>query len=158
MKLTAKARYAVTAMADLAAVSAQEPVALSEISVRQNISIAFLEQLFRKLKANNLVNSQRGAGGGYTLSLSPDQIRISDIVRAVDEPIRTTACHPGETIGCHGTSVRCLTHDLWDELGRHIDVFLGTITLEDVISKRVLGRAMISHPEQEQKRDGELVS
>ena len=144
MKLTARARYAVTAMADLAAVAGNDPVSLSEVSERQKISVAFLEQLFRKLKAADLVASQRGASGGYMLAQTPDNIRISDIVRAVDEPIRTTACLPGEAIGCRGTSVRCLTHDLWDELGRHVDVFLGSITLADVTAKRVLGRAMIN--------------
>ncbi len=143
MKLTAKARYAVTAMADIAAVDGNGPVALSEIAERQMISLNFLEQVFRHLKAHNLVTSQRGAGGGYSLNLPATEIRVSDIVKAVDEPIRTTACVPGELIGCQGTSARCLTHDLWDELGRHIEVFLNSITLADIIKKRVLGRAMV---------------
>ena len=143
MKLTAKARYAVTAMADIAAYGDKGPVSLSEIAERQLISLSFLEQLFRQLKANDLVVSQRGTSGGYTLTREAADIRVAEIVRAVDEPIRTTACVPGGDKGCRGTSARCLTHDLWDELGRHIDVFLNTISLEDILEKRVLGRAML---------------
>ncbi len=143
MKLTAKARYAVTALADIAAFSKERPVALSEIAIRQGISLSFLEQMFRQLKKHKLVTSHRGAAGGYVLHYPPEEIRVADIVRAVDEPIRTTACIPGGDTGCQGTSARCLTHDLWDELGRHIEVFLNTITLADIIEKRVLGRAML---------------
>ena len=146
MKLTARARYAVTAMADIAAFGDGTPVALSDIAARQVISLNFLEQLFRKLREQGLVESRRGASGGYSLTGAPSEIRVADIVRAVDEPIRTTACIPGEAIGCSGTSARCLTHDLWDELGRHIEVFLGSVTLADIIEKRVLGRAMVNEP------------
>lgn len=143
MKLTAKARYAVTALADIAAFGGDGPVTLGDIATRQLISVAFLEQLFAKLRKAGLVESRRGACGGYVLSAAAKDIRVSDIVRAVDEPIRTTACVPGENIGCAGTSARCLTHDLWDELGRHIEIFLASITLADVVDKNVLGRAMM---------------
>lgn len=146
MKLTAKARYAVTALADIAAFGGDGPVALSDVAARQMISLSFLEQLFRKLRESGLVESHRGATGGYSLIACPAEIRVADIVKAVDEPIRTTACIPGEAIGCSGTTARCLTHDLWDELGRHIEVFLGSITLADVTEKRVLGRAMVNEP------------
>jgi Rrf2 family iron-sulfur cluster assembly transcriptional regulator len=147
MKLTAKARYAVTAMADIAAFAEGKPVALSDIARRQMISLTFLEQLFRKMRLAGLVESHRGQNGGYTLVSQPTDIRVSDIVMAVDEPIRTTACQPHAEKSCLGTSARCLTHDLWDELGRHIEVFLGSITLDDVVHKNVLGRAMVNQPE-----------
>ena len=147
MKLTAKARYAVTALADIAAFGDGTPVALSDIADRQAISLTYLEQLFRKLRAAGLVESHRGANGGYVLGAAPRDIRVSDVVLAVDEPIRTTACIPGQNIGCAGKSARCLTHDLWDELGRHIEVFLSSITLDDVINKNVLGRATVGQLE-----------
>jgi Rrf2 family transcriptional regulator, iron-sulfur cluster assembly transcription factor len=146
MKLTAKARYAVTAMADISRFGDGGAVALGDIAARQRISLSFLEQLFRKLREAGLVTSQRGAGGGYCLLVTPEEIRIADIVRAVDENIITTACSPEALKGCTGTSARCLTHDLWDELGRHIDVFLSAITLQDILDKRVLGRASIGEP------------
>lgn len=147
MKLTAKARYAVTALADIAAFGDGAPVALSDVAQRQLISLTYLEQLFRKLRAAGLVESRRGAQGGYILAAAPRDIRVSDVVLAVDEPIRTTACIPGAQVGCAGKSARCLTHDLWDELGRHIEVFLSSITLDDVINKNVLGRAMVGQLE-----------
>ncbi|MEL7487819.1 MAG: Rrf2 family transcriptional regulator [Pseudomonadota bacterium] len=146
MKLTTKGRYAVTAMADLAAFSEQAPIAVSEIAIRQGISLAYLEQLFTKLRRAGLVTSVRGVAGGYSLARSPGDIRIADIVRAVDEEIRTTACAPGADQGCRGGSARCLTHDLWDELGRHIEIFLNAATLEDIISRRVLGMAAVNAP------------
>lgn len=149
MKLTAKARYAVTALADIATFGDGGPVKLSDIAARQVISATFLEQLFAKMKKAGLVESRRGAAGGYVLTAAPEDIRVSDVVLAVDEPIRTTACIPGEAVGCAGTSARCLTHDLWDELGRHIEVFLQSITLADVTEKRVLGRAMVGEPVEE---------
>ncbi len=136
MKLTAKARYAVTAMADIAAFGAGAPVSLAEISERQVISRSFLEQLFRQLRLADLVTSHRGATGGYQLAHGADDIKIAQIVTAVDEPLRTTACIPGQVIGCRGTTARCLTHDLWYDLGVHIEDYLGSITLADVIAKQ----------------------
>lgn len=133
MKLTAKARYAVTALADIAAFGASGPVSLTDIAARQVISQSFLEQLFRKLRLAGLVESARGASGGYALAKMPTEIRVSEIVSAVDEPIRTTACIPGEKIGCRGTNARCLTHHLWHDLGEHIESYLGSITLADVV-------------------------
>ncbi len=144
MKLTAKARYAVTAMVDLAIHGVERPVALSEIAVRQDISLSFLEQMFRQLKASELVSAQRGAPGGYKLERAAAEIRVSDIIAAVQGPLKTTACDPASGLGCKGTSARCLTHDLWDELGRHVEVFMNSVSLEDIIEKRVLGRAMVS--------------
>ncbi len=146
MKLTTKGRYAVTAMADLAAQGGQAQVALCDIALRQGISLSYLEQLFAKLRKAGLVASARGAGGGYTLVNAPGETRIADIVEAVDEQIQTTACVPGSGLGCNGTSVRCLTHDLWDELGRQIELFLNAVTLEDILAKRVAGMASVNAP------------
>lgn len=146
MKLTTKGRYAVAAMADLACHQGAGPIALSDVALRQGISLSYLEQLFAKLRRAGLVASARGAGGGYALENSPGDTRIADIVAAVDEQIRTTACNPGASIGCTGTSARCLTHDLWDELGRQIEIFLNAVTLEDVLAKRVAGMAAVNTP------------
>ena len=152
MKLTTKGRYAVSAMADIAAYSDQQSVngklvTLSDVSLRQGISLSYLEQLFNKLRKADLVSSQRGTNGGYSLMRPPSTIRISEIVEAVDEAIQTTACAPGSGKGCQGTSARCLTHDLWDELGRQIGIFLNAVTLEDVIERRVLGMASVNVPD-----------
>jgi Rrf2 family iron-sulfur cluster assembly transcriptional regulator len=133
-------------MADIAARGRARPVALPEIALRQRISVSYLEQLFNKLRRAGLVDSIRGVGGGYALARPAAQIRVADVVRAVDEEIRTTACAPGAETGCTGTSARCLTHDLWDELGRQIDIFLNAVTLEDVLERRVLGVAAVNAP------------
>lgn len=133
-------------MADLAAHGASGPVALSDISLRQGISISYLEQLFGKLRRAGLVESVRGAGGGYSLKNSPAMTRVADIVAAVDEQIQTTACAPGASVGCTGTSARCLTHDLWDELGRQIELFLNAVSLDDILAKRVAGMAAVHPP------------
>ncbi|MEL6790286.1 MAG: Rrf2 family transcriptional regulator [Pseudomonadota bacterium] len=141
MKLTTKGRYAVSALADIAAFSAGKPVSLSDVSVRQGISLSYLEQLFGKLRRAGLVESARGVGGGYWLARRASDVRIGDIVRAVDEPMRATACAPGSAKGCQGLSARCLTHDLWDELSRQIEIFLNAISLDDIVERRVLGMA-----------------
>ena len=146
MKLTTKGRYAVSAMADIASCGAG-PVALSEIAVRQGISLSYLEQLFGKLRRAGLVVSARGVGGGYALAAPASEIRVSSVVAAVDELIQTTACAQGSAIGCKGTTARCLTHDLWDELGRQIEIFLNAVTLEDILEKRVLGMASVNAPQ-----------
>ncbi len=145
MKLTTKGRYAVQAMADIAAARGAEPVSLPEIADRQGISAGYLEQLFAKLRRAGLVDSVRGVAGGYRLARPAGAIRIGEIVDAVDEEIHTTACH-GAAAGCQGAGARCLTHDLWDELGRHIELFLSTVSLEDVIDKRVIGTAAVNAP------------
>ncbi len=139
MKLSTKGRYAVMAMVDLAANSEGKPVSLAEIAERQEISLSYLEQLFGKLRRGELVKSVRGPGGGYLLSRSPGETRVSDIVVAVDEPLRATRCEIGSSVGCLSDSGRCLTHDLWEELGNQIHMFLSSVSLEDVIAKRVLG-------------------
>ena len=139
MKLTSKGRYAVMAMVDLARNCNSGPVTLAEISERQDISLSYLEQLFRKLRKGSQVKSVRGPGGGYLLSRDPGLIRIFDIILAVDEPIQATRCVSGSPEGCQSDKSRCLTHDLWFELGNHIQLFLSSISLEDVVNNRLLG-------------------
>ena len=134
MKLTSRGRYAVMAMADLAKNRDPRPVPLNEISLRQGISILYLEQLFFKLKQNNLVNSTRGPSGGYALSKSPDQIKLSNIISAVDEEVKMLKCNKNSKKGCNGKSVKCITHSLWDELGEHINLFFKQKSLEDVLN------------------------
>lgn len=142
MRLSTKGRYAVMAMADLAAQETpSSPVSLAEIAKRQEISLSYLEQLFAKLRRGQLVKSVRGPGGGYRLARPADEIRVADIIVAVDEPLTATRCESGSPKGCTGTSSRCVTHDLWEELGRQIHVFLASVSLADVVEKRVLGRA-----------------
>ena len=134
MKLTSKGRYAVMAMADLAKNRDPRPVSLNEISLRQGISILYLEQLFLKLKQNSLVNSTRGSHGGYVLSKSPDQIKLSNIISAVDEEVKMLKCNKNSKKGCNGKLVKCITHSLWDELGEHINLFFEQKSLKDVLN------------------------
>lgn len=141
MKLSAKGRYAVMALADLASIDRQRPVTLSEIAERQDISVSYLEQLFAKLRKRNVVEGMRGPGGGYKLARPAGQISVADIILAVDESIDTLACNRDSALGCTGRSGRCLAHDLWDELGRHIYLFLKSVSLDDVLKRRVLGTA-----------------
>ena len=135
MKLTSKGRYAVMAMADLAKSNAKKPINLTEISLRQGISLSFLEQLFLKLKKNNLVLSSRGPSGGYILSRDPDEIKLSSIINAVDEKIKTVKCKKESKKGCNGKSVKCITHDLWEDLETHIHSFFEKNTLKDIVYK-----------------------
>ena len=139
MKLSTKGRYAVMAMVDLARQGANGPVTLAEIAERQDISLSYLEQLFGKLRKGAQVKSVRGPGGGYMLTRHPSEMRISDIIVAVDEPIKATRCTPGSPEGCRTDKSRCLTHDLWEELGNHIFSFLSSVSLDDVIEDRLLG-------------------
>ena len=134
MKLTSKGRYAVMAMADLAKNREPRPVSLQEISLRQGISILYLEQLFLKLKQNRLVHSRRGSHGGYVLSKTPDQIKLSNIISAVNEEVKTLKCNKSSKKGCNGKLVKCITHSLWDELGEHINLFFEQKSLEDVLN------------------------
>ena len=133
MKLTSKGRYAVMAMADLAKNNVKEPTSLTEISLRQGISLSFLEQLFLRLKKNNLVLSARGPNGGYVLSKSPEEIKLSSIIKAVDEKIKTVKCNKNSKRGCNGKSIKCITHNLWDDLEIHINNFFEKNTLQDIL-------------------------
>jgi len=139
VRLSTKGRYAVMAMVDLAMHSDGKPVALAAVAERQDISLSYLEQLFAKLKRNALVKSVRGPGGGYMLAHGADGTRISDIILAVDEPIRVTRCDPQSPHGCTKTKMRCATHDLWSELSNQIHLFLNSVTLADVVNRRILG-------------------
>jgi Rrf2 family iron-sulfur cluster assembly transcriptional regulator len=141
MKLSTKGRYAVMAMVDLARNGTQKPVSLADISMRQEISLSYLEQLFARLRRGGLVKSVRGPGGGYRLARGADETRISDIILSVDEPIKVTRCKTDSSVGCHSDKSRCLTHDLWAELGNQIHLYLSSVTLLDVVEKRVLGTA-----------------
>ena len=135
MKLTTKGRYAVMAMADLATFKDNGPISLTDISLRQNISLAYLEQIFIKLKNKNLVKSIRGAKGGYVLEGSPDEIKISNIISAVDEEVRMLNCKKESKKGCNNKSSKCITHNLWDQLDQHINSFFEKVKLQDLIKK-----------------------
>tara|TARA_B100000686_G_C16676619_1_gene909492 strand:+ start:143 stop:580 length:438 start_codon:yes stop_codon:yes gene_type:complete len=135
MKLTSKGRYAVMAMADLAKVNTDQPINLTEISIRQGISVSFLEQIFLKLKKNNLVRSSRGPSGGYLLTKSPEEIKLSSIIKAVDERVKTLGCKKESKKGCNGKSIKCITHNLWEELETHINNFFEKNTLKDIVYK-----------------------
>ena len=138
MKLTTKGRYAVMAMADLAANQKSKPVSLNEISLRQNISLSYLEQLFSKLKNEKLVKSIRGPAGGYILDKNPKEISISNIIFAVDEQVKTLNCKKDSKRGCNGKTVKCITHNLWDDLEQHINNFFDNVSLNDLIKQKRL--------------------
>ena len=135
MKLTTRGRYAVMAMADLALFKDKGPISLTDISLRQNISIAYLEQIFIKLKNKNLVKSIRGAKGGYVLESQPEEIKISNIIAAVDEEVRMLNCKKESKKGCNNKSSKCITHNLWDQLDQHINSFFEKVKLQDLIKK-----------------------
>ena len=136
MKLTTRGRYAVMAMADLAANQNTSPVSLNEISLRQNISLSYLEQLFSKLKNEKLVKSVGGASGGYVLEKNPKDIKISNIIFAVDEEVKTLNCKRDSKKSCNGKSSKCITHNLWDDLEKHIKSFFDKISLNDIIKQK----------------------
>ena len=137
MKLSSKGRYAVMAMADLAKNYVKDPTSLTEISLRQGISISYLEQLFLKLRKNNLVKSTRGPSGGYVLTKSPKEIKLISIINAVDEEIKTLKCRKESKRGCNHKSIKCITHNLWDDLEVHISKFFESNTLKDILFKEV---------------------
>ena len=132
MKLTNKGRYAVMAMADLASNAKNGPISLSEISIRQNISLPYLEQIFFKLKRNKLVKSSRGASGGYILEKPASEIKLSNIIYAVDEEIKTLNCKKNSKKGCNNKFSKCITHNLWDQLDQHINSFFEEVKLQDL--------------------------
>ena len=132
MKLTNKGRYAVMAMADLASNIDRGPISLTEISLRQNISLAYLEQIFIKLKNNKLVRSSRGANGGYILEKPASEIKLSNIIYAVDEEVKTLNCKKQSKRGCNNKSTKCITHNLWDQLDQHINGFFEKVKLQEL--------------------------
>ena len=135
MKLTTKGRYAVMAMADLALNGSVGPISLKEISVRQNISLAYLEQIFIKLKNKKLVRSSRGASGGYILEKPASEIKLSNIIFAVDEEVRMLNCKKTSKKGCTNKTTKCITHNLWDQLDQHINGFFERIKLQDLVKQ-----------------------
>lgn len=136
MRLSTKGRYAVMAVADLAR-QGDRAVSLAEIAGRQQISLSYLEQLFARLRRAGLVRSVRGPGGGYRLARSAAETAVAEVVLAVDEPIRATRCSGGSSIkGCMPTGERCLTHYLWEDLGRQIHSYLSAVSIEDVLERR----------------------
>jgi len=136
MKLTTKGRYAVMAMADIAVNQKLKPVSLKDISLRQNISLSYLEQLFSKLKNRKLVKSVRGPLGGYILEKTPKDIKISNIIFAVDEEVKTLNCNRDSKKSCQGKSARCITHHLWLDLEQHINDFFDSTNLGDLTKQK----------------------
>ena len=135
MKLPTKGRYAVMAMADLASNAKVGPISLTEISTRQNISLAYLEQIFIKLKNKKLVKSARGASGGYILEKPASEINLSNIIYAVDEEVKMLNCKKNSKKGCNNKSTKCITHNLWDELDQHINSFFERVKLQDLVKQ-----------------------
>ena len=133
MRLTTKGRFAVTAMVDLAMLHGSGPITLAEISQRQKISLSYLEQLFGKLRRRALIDSVRGPGGGYCLAKDMAQMSVADIILAVDEPIDATQC--GGKENCHDDG-KCITHDLWANLNKHIFDYLGAVTLKQLVDEQ----------------------
>ena len=140
MKLSSRGRYAVMALADMAAFDTQKPVSLRDISLRQGISLLYLEQIFLKLKKNNIVNSIRGIRGGYILTKEPSKIKLAEIFKAVDEKVKTVKCKKESKKGCNGKSVKCITHNLWDELEIYINNFFENKNLSDLINQNQQNR------------------
>jgi len=141
MRLGAKGRYAVMAMADIARHGEGGAVCLAEIAERQEISLAYLEQLFARLRRAGLVKSVRGPGGGYRLAGPAETISVGAVVQAVDEPLHATRCDAASDVGCMAQGERCATHHLWAALGDEIEHFLGAVSLADVIGRRIPRRS-----------------
>ena len=137
MKLNTRVRYAVKALADIAKFDKQNPISLRDISLRQNISLVYLEQIFSKLKKNNIVKSIRGTNGGYILAKDPEQIKLSNIFSAVEEKVKTVQCKKESKKGCNGKSTKCITHYLWDELEIHINDFFDKKNLGDLLKSNL---------------------
>ena len=137
MKITSKSRYAVMALVDLARFDNINPVSLRDISLRQNISLDYLEQIFSKLKKNQIVRSIRGNQGGYVLSKKPNDIKLTNIFHALDEKVKTVQCKKDSKKGCNGKSTKCLTHNLWDELETHINNFFDKKSLDDLVKENL---------------------
>ena len=134
MKLTSKGRYAVMALVDLARFDDINPVSLRDISLRQGISLDYLEQIFSKLKKNEIVKSIRGTQGGYVLNKNPNDIKLTNIFHAVDEKVKTVQCKKESKRGCNGKATKCITHNLWDELEIHINTFFENKSLKDLLN------------------------
>ena len=137
MKLTSKGRYAVMALVDLARFDSINPVSLRDISLRQGISLDYLEQIFSKLKKNQIVKSIRGTQGGYVLLKKPNEIKLTNIFLAVDEKVKTVQCKKESKKGCNGKLTKCITHNLWDDLEMHINEFFDKKNLGDLLKNNL---------------------
>ena len=135
MKLTSKGRYAVMALVDLAKFNDINPVSLRDISLRQGISLQYLEQIFFKLRKKEIVQSVRGTQGGYILSKKAKEIKLTNILDAVDEKVKTLNCKKESKKGCNSKSTKCITHNLWDQLDQHINNFFEKVKLQDLVKK-----------------------
>jgi len=140
MKLTTKGRYAVMDLADIAKFNQNEPISLRDISLRQGISLLYLEQIFLKLKKKNIVVSVRGKNGGYVLSKAPKEIKLADIFSAVDEELKTLNCKKDSKKGCNNKTAKCITHNLWNELEDYINNFFEKKNLSDLIEQKTESR------------------
>ena len=152
MRLTTKGRFAVTAMIDLGLRQTGGPVTLAAISQRQQISLSYLEQLFGKLRRNDLVESTRGPGGGYTLSRDASLITVAEIITSVDEPIDATQCEGKQN--CLGQGSQCMTHDLWASLNSHMVEFLSSVTLQKLVGDLVINKFLQRDPGRAQYQKG----
>ena len=137
MKLTTKGRYAVMALADIAKFDRNRPISLRDISLRQGISLLYLEQIFSKLKKHDIVKSIRGINGGYVLSKNPEEIKLSSIFLAVDEKVKTINCKKESKKGCNGRLAKCITHNLWNELEIYINEFFNKKNLGDFLINNI---------------------
>ena len=137
MRLTSKGRYAVMALVDLARFDNINPVSLRDISLRQGISLDYLEQIFLKLRKKEIVQSVRGTQGGYILNRKAKEIKLINIFDAVDEKVKTVQCKKDSKKGCNGKLAKCITHNLWDELENHINNFFEEKSLEDLVQDNI---------------------
>lgn len=153
MKLSTKSRYAVMAMCDLASSAQGRPISLAEIALRQDISLSYLEQLFARLRRAGLVRSVRGPGGGYLPGKALGDMRIAEIVQAVDIDTPRGNCTPGAPQCCSDKATHCQTHDLWEQLGKQMLWFLNRVTVEDVLAGRVPGASTTKDPKAQAAAD-----
>ncbi len=145
MRLTSKGRYAVMAMADLALHGGDErAVPLQEVAKRQEISLSYLEQLFARMRRAGLVSGVRGPGGGYRLAKGSHSITVAEIIASVNEPIKATRCDEDSMKSCIGRNGRCIAHGLWQEMGDRIQLFLGSVSLADVLEQRFDGQVRVA--------------
>lgn len=143
MMLTTKGRYAVMAMVDIACQISDNPVSLTDVATRQQINIDYLEQIFLKLRRNGLITSIRGAKGGYKLDKTPEEIKIADIIKAIEEPVKLLRCTNNEKEGCMKNKARCVTHHLWEGLDNLIHEYLQSVTLEQVKNNDFQGKSSL---------------
>ena len=146
MEMSRAASYAFHALAYMAQMKTNNPVQSHRIAEERGIPKRFLLKVLKPLVDARILDSVKGPSGGYRLARGAGETRISDIILAVDEPIRATRCAPGAPVGCRGNKSRCLTHDLWEELGNQIHLYLSSVSLADVVERRVLGSSGVGLP------------